>query len=578
MVSGPFTYRYIGSCLGPKRLFPFVCLLFSMSLAAQGFVVDRYQAHIILDQAGYFDVVENYDITFTSPKHGIFRVIRTQYDLVDQNGNRSERKIKIRKVKVPGHKFEADPIFFEKVSNNFQIKIGDKDKTVMGPEHYQIKYRVYNAFLYGDGQIRFYWNVKPDGWRAPFNQIDFTVQLPAGVTPSTDDIFVYAGPQGTTQASDQFDVSLSDGAFSVKSREGFRSGIGESVTVLINLPQGSVAETKPWWPFWTDYGWTLILAAMLLAFYWVWNRFGKDDRVVATTSYYPPQGIDPAMAGFLIDDRADTPDLVSLIPCWGSRGIIKVTQIPKEGWFGKEDTKLTRLRPLPMNAPDYEETMFEGLFGKSPGTGEKEVLISSLKDSFYTTMAEAKKQLKRKAQIYYDPKAKQVQGYTIIGIFLMGMILFFGFLFLWGIIAAVAVVPVVIFLIFMSFYLVRKNAKGNAMLTELKGFKNFIRIAEENKLKMLLRDSPSYFETTMAYALAFGLFERWAKKFEALDVQPPSWYTSTAGFYTMHNFAHSFSDTISTTQSTMVSAPSSSGSSGGGSSGGGFGGGGGGSW
>ena len=126
--------------------------------------------------------------------------------------------------------------------------------------------------------------------------------------------------------------------------------------------------------------------------------------------------------------------------------------------------------------------------------------------------------------------------------------------------------------------MVKKNAKGNAAFSELKGFRNFIKIAEENKLKMLLHDSPSYFETTMGYALAFGLFDQWAKKFEALNLQPPSWYTSSTGAFTMHNFSRSFSDSIATAKSTMVSSPSSSSSGGGGSSGGGFGGGGGGSW
>lgn len=103
-------------------------------------------------------------------------------------------------------------------------------------------------------------------------------------------------------------------------------------------------------------------------------------------------------------------------------------------------------------------------------------------------------------------------------------------------------------------------------------------MAEENKLKMLLKDSPTYFESTMSYALAFGLFDKWAKKFETLDLQPPNWYSSSAGVLSMHHFSNSFSNSIASAKTTMVSAPSSSSSSGGGSSGGGFGGGGGGSW
>ena len=299
---------------------------------------------------------------------------------------------------------------------------------------------------------------------------------------------------------------------------------------------------------------------------------------MATTSYFPPSGIDPAMAGFLIDDTEDTQDLIALIPYWGSRGIITMEQIPKKGWFGKDDTKLTKLKPLPDGAPDYERKIFDGLFGSSTVSSKQEVLISSLKDSFYTKMASAKTLLKAKAQIYYEAEAKKMQTRTIIVTLLLGVFLFGFFLIIWGLFAALAVIPVTVFLLFMTVHLVKKNTKGNKMLSELKGFKNFIKIAEENKLKMLLRDSPSYFETTMGYALAFGLFNQWTKKFEALDLQPPSWYTSSTGAITMHNFSQSFSDSISTAKATMVSSPSSSSSGGGGSSGGGFGGGGGGSW
>jgi len=564
-----------------KKLFLFLFgVLFFLKGFAQDFTVNKAQIDIYINADGYFDVVENYDLTFTAHKHGIFRDIRTEYDLLTAEGKLEKRKIKIRNVDVPDHKFEADLDFVQKLSSNLQIKIGDKNKTVIGPQHYQIKYRVYNAFLFEKEQIRFYWNVKPDGWYAAFQKIDFSVHLPINVDADLNDFFVYSGFIGDTAVSKDFEVNYIDGIFTAESRKNFISGPGQSVTVLLNLPVGSVKELKPWWPFWTDYGWTLILGAMLLIFYLIWNKYGKDDRVVATTSYFPPNGLDPAMAGFLINDSADTPDLISLIPYWGSRGIIKMEQIPKKGWFGKDDTKLTRLRPLPIDAPKYEETIYRGLFGIGSGTSGKEILISSLKDTFYTTMNSAKMILKDQAQIYYDARAKKMQTRTVVGVLLLGVFFFFVFLFFWGLWAALAVVPIGIFLLFMTVYMVKRNKKGNDVFSDLKGFKNFIKVAEENKLKMLLQDSPTYFETTMGYALAFGLFDQWAKKFEALNLQPPSWYTSSAGAFTMHNFSNSFSDSISSAQSTMVSSPSSSGSSsgGGGSSGGGFGGGGGGSW
>lgn len=552
--------------------------LFFLKGFSQGFVVNHCEVDIYISEDGYFDVVENYDINFTEAKHGIYRDIQVNYDFLTAEGKKEKRRIKIRKIDVPDHKFQADPDFVQKLSDNLQIKIGDKDATVIGPQHYQIKYRVYNAFLFEDAHTWFYWNIKPADWPAVFNNINFTIHVPKNITTSSEDIYIYSGDAGTTTDSKDFAVNYLNGVYTAKSIPNYMSFPGQSVTVLLNLPVGSIKELKPWWPFWTNYGWTLILGALLFAFYMVWKKYGKDDSVVATTSYFPPSGVDPAMAGFLVDDSADTPDLISLIPYWGSRGILKMEQIPKEGWFGKEDTKLTRLRPLPVGAPDYEEEIFQGLFGSDQDPGEKEVLISSLKDSFYTEMASAKTKLKAKAQIYYDAKAKKMQTKTIVGVLLVGIFLAAVFLFTWGLWAALAVIPVLIFLLFMTVYMVKKNSLGNKVYSELKGFKNFIKIAEENKLKMLLQDSPSYFETTMGYALAFGLFAQWAKKFEALNLQPPSWYTSSAGAFTMHNFTNSFSDSISNALSTMVSAPSSSGSGGGGSSGGGFGGGGGGSW
>ena len=562
-----------------KKLFLFLFgILCFLKANSQGFDVDSATIDIYISEDGYFDVVENYDLTFTEYKHGIYRNIRVKYDLTTEAGTQEERRIKIRKVKVPGNKFESDPDFVQKLSEELEIKIGDKDKTLIGPQHYEIKYRVYDAFLFEKEHIRFYWNIKPDAWYAPFKQLKFNIHIPENIDVDINDFFVYSGGRGETDVSNEFDVNYENGIFTANSRPGFISTTGQSVTVLVNLPLNSVKELKPFWPFWTNYGWTLLIAALLFGFYRIWYKYGKDDKVVAAISYFPPNGVDPAMAGLLIDDSGDTEDLISLIPYWGSRGIISMEEIPKKGWFGANDTRLTQLRPLPVGAPDYEQEIFNGLFGSDPEAGANTVLISSLKDTFYTTMASAKSLLTNQAQIYYDATAKKMQTKTIVGVILLGILLFVLFLFVWGIFAAVAVIPVLVFLLFMSSYMIKKNSKGNEMLSELKGFKQFIKVAEENKLKMLLQDSPNYFETTMGYALAFGLFNQWAKKFEALNLQPPSWYTSSVGVMSMNNFTNSFAATMSSTQSTMVSSPSSSSSGGGGSSGGGFGGGGGGSW
>ncbi|WP_339755589.1 DUF2207 domain-containing protein [Algoriphagus aquimarinus] len=558
------------------KKFAFLFLLFFTQLDtyAQDFTVTSYSVDITIHEEGYFDVIEKYDIFFKDPKHGIYRDIRTSYDLLTEEGTQDTRKIKLSKIDVPGYKFDAPAAFAQKMSDNLQIKIGDADIYLEGPQQYEIKYRVENAFLHEKEAIQFYWNIKPSDWYAPFNTIEFKVHLPEGVTLDEGDYFLYSGAIGTALSSSDFDTSYSNGVFSGSTKPDVISFDGEAVTVLLKLPLGSIKEIKPIWPFWTNYGWVIILTLVYIAFHAIWKKHGKDDHATTTTSYYPPKGMDPAMVGYLIDDSGDTADLISLIPFWAARGYLTIEEIDEKGWFAKDDTRLKKLKELEDEAPLYQRQLFNGLFAS-----KSEVLVSSLKEKFYTTMSTATSGLKDAAQIYYVNKSRRIKNYTIIGLVVLLFILAPSFLFFWGILAAIAVGVSLLFLMVMSQFLIKKNKEGTMILSELKGFKQFIKVAEENKLKMLLKEDPSYFESTMSYALAFGMFDKWAKKFDSLNLQPPTWYYSSTGrMMSMNHFSKSFNNSIKSTQSTMVSSPASSGGSGGGSSGGGFGGGGGGSW
>ena len=546
---------------------------------AQDFKVDKYTVDITIHEEGYFDVVEKYGLTFEIPKHGIYRDIQTKYDLLSEAGSQEIRKIKISNVNVPGHTFKTPFGFEQRLTGTYQIKIGDADRTVMGPQQYEIQYRVHNAFLYETDGVKFYWNLKPSDWRTTFENIEFKIHVPPSISLGLNDVFVYSGAVGDTTESQEIDFTVAHNTVEGNSKPTFRSHQDESVTLLIKLPPNAIAEIKPFWPFWTDYGWTFILAILLGGFYMTWLRYGKDDKVIGITSYFPPDGMDPAMAGFLINDADDISDLISLIPYWGSKGILRIEEIPKKGWFSSSDTKLVALKPLPDDASSYERTIFDGLFGTSIVPNATEVLISSLKDKFYTTMSSARSTLKKAAKPYYEGGAKRVQIITYVVLVLLAFALAPLLLFVWGFVAMFAVIILIVFLLVMNKYMIKKNPKGNAAFSELKGFKQFIKVAELNKLKMLIIEDPSYFETTMGYALAFGLFDKWASKFNALNIPPPNWYSSSSSTpLTMNSFSNSFANTMSSAKSTMVSSPRSSSSSGGGSSGGGFGGGGGGSW
>lgn len=144
-------------------------------------------------------------------------------------------------------------------------------------------------------------------------------------------------------------------------------------------------------------------------------------------------------------------------------------------------------------------------------------------------------------------------------------------------------------MIFCTNHLQKRTKYGNEMLGKLKGFKNFLKTVEKEKLEALVMENPNYFYDILPYTYVLGVSNKWIKKFELISVQEPSWYDSNS--FDIHSFGTYMNSTINSAQSAMSSVPfsslggsssggSSSGgsSSGGGSSGGGSGGGGGSSW
>jgi len=73
-------------------------------------------------------------------------------------------------------------------------------------------------------------------------------------------------------------------------------------------------------------------------------------------------------------------------------------------------------------------------------------------------------------------------------------------------------------------YMQCRTRYGAELLAKVLGFKEFIRVAEREKLEMLLKEDPSYFYDVLPYAYAMGLPKKWAQKFESITQEPPDWY------------------------------------------------------
>lgn len=138
-------------------------------------------------------------------------------------------------------------------------------------------------------------------------------------------------------------------------------------------------------------------------------------------------------------------------------------------------------------------------------------------------------------------------------------------------------------IIFFSCIMKKRTDYGHEIYEKLIGLKEFIEMAEMDKLKELSEENPEYFYSILPYATVFGLENKWAKNFEKITLDKPRWYYSTSTtYFTSMAMTRSMNSCLRATNTSMA-PPASKGSSGGGFSGGGFsggggGGGGGGSW
>ena len=133
----------------------------------------------------------------------------------------------------------------------------------------------------------------------------------------------------------------------------------------------------------------------------------------------------------------------------------------------------------------------------------------------------------------------------------------------------------------------RRSKYGNKVLEDILGYREFIDKVEIDQLKMMIESDPDFYYHVLSYAIVLGLEDKWARKFDGMIVNPPTWYTgySTFDVYYMTRLATRMNRTIpmaSVPRSSISGSPGSriGGASfgGGGFSGGGFGGGGGHAW
>ena len=313
------------------------------------YVLDKYDVNIKVNKDNTFDVVETITAYFNEPKHGIFRTIPLTNKITRLDGSKSTNRARITNLSV-NSKYKVS-----RENGNYKVQIGDANKTLTGEQNYVIKY-TYNL---GKDNIKdydeLYYNIIGNEWDTAIGNITFTITMPKNFDSSK-----LGFSSGSTGSTDNSNIKYNVSNNVITGKYTSILGKNEALTVRCELPDGYFSKAK-------DiiepilYIEIIVSSLFLLISCFLWYKFGKDDKVIETVEFYPPEGLNSLDVGFLYKGYINNKDIISLLIYLASKGYIKIIEEKKSQFFRYNDFKIIRLKKYDGNDVN-EEIFFNKLF------------------------------------------------------------------------------------------------------------------------------------------------------------------------------------------------------------------------
>ena len=350
------------------------------------YVLDKYDVNIKVNEDNTFNITETIAAYFNKPKHGIFRTIPLANKITRLDGSKSNNRARITNLSV-NNKYKVS-----RENENYKIQIGDANKTLTGEQTYVIKY----TYDLGKDRIKdydeLYYNIIGDEWDTVIGNITFTITMPKDFDSSK--LGFSSGSTGFTNNSN-IKYSVSNNVITGK-YTGIL-GSNKALTVRCELQDGYFSKAKNTINPIIYIEFIIPILFLLISFY-LWYKFGKDNKLIETVEFYPPEGFNSLEVGFLYKGYANDKDVTSLLIYLANKEYIKITEIEKKSLFSKyKDFKITKLKEYDGN--NINESLFlHGLFFRknlnvftslsesTDKSSPNEVKSFDLYDSFYITM------------------------------------------------------------------------------------------------------------------------------------------------------------------------------------------------
>ncbi len=606
------------------------------------YVIERYDVDVMVRQDNSFYITEKVLANFFVPSNGIYRTLPKSAEVRFEEGGKKyslNYKVKYSSM-ISSQLYKTD----SSSSNFVFVQLGRLGANYLGEKEFELSYVVY----LGDDRIgdfdQFYFNLIGNYWDTKINNTNITINF---YKPVENQMYFYMGEYGSESGA-VVSANEDKTTFAYSSNQTLLPG--EGLTARIKLPQGYFDVSRS---FRFDIILLVLVIIFAVIIIFTFKRTHNKGILIPVVNFEPPKGVNSAEVGYLIDGKVDNADVASLIVYWASKGYLKIREKGKNLYLSKLQTpqNLKKYEQTLFDKIFESEYLHEGQNEKEVDVktlGEKIYMeVFSLKKQIEKENKDKIfKQSAVTARTTFSFLSAIIMGLVtfkvnyqqvsfvriVIGLFI-SLIWFFVLLGLIAIkdkfgtynnqkkktkiiffsIASVLILSAYSFVtynfycdpFFLTFLAVilaiisvlliyKLNIRtdyGLKIQGDLVGLREFIELAEKDRLEMLVKENPQAFYEILPFAYVLGVSEVWINKFENIAIDIPTWYSSDSDFLTSYLLIRTLDVNLRriNTQINFKPVSNSSGSGriggsgggrigGGGFSGGGFGGGGGGRW
>ena len=341
-----------------------------------GYTIKKLKIDAKVTETNDIQITEEMDVFFNYDKHGIYRVIPEKNTIIE-DGDKKKVDARVSNVTV-NEKFTSTSQDGYKI-----LKIGDKDKTIVGDKIYIIKY-TYSIEKYNtkDGIDEFYFNIVGDKINTSIGSVEYKIEFPKKY--NKENIYLYSG-------RDEYKIN---GEETLNKEKGIGIDIlsdtviagridklilpFRAVTLRIKLGKDYFILRNNYTDILAKIGTTVAVMTFIYTLI-ILYKYGRDKKLSDIITFKLPKELDVSNTYYL--KYKTTTDYRKIVPAliieFANEGYIEIgdgADRQEKGIFAKKSKdRFDIIKIKDYNGNQYRKKIFDALFSKGDVITEKNI-------------------------------------------------------------------------------------------------------------------------------------------------------------------------------------------------------------